>query len=411
MKYFKLLILTLLASMMTSSCECPTECERDISPPSSMILFPIENDYVMGTVEVTCMISDDEGILKVELWVDGIFSGLESTEEPYTFQWSTDQLEDNSRHTLVARAFDINGNVTDSAPVGIIVIQNSDIQVIQELMVRNFIMDDLLTFINKYCSFIEVEGSSRLYSMTITDAKKIFVIPESFGSLEELETLKLPEQEISSLPDEFGNLNNLASLELSSNALTSLSESFGNLTNLDELDLENNALALLPESFGDLSSLYILELGYNGITSLPESFVNLSSLYSLDLEHNELTSLPESLGNLSSLEFLYLSENKLTSLPETIGDLSALGKLELSYNELTSLPASFGNLLELGILHLEYNELTSLPVSFVELSELRSLNLMNNHLYCVEGAAEPPQWLIDFCDPFFGNGYLYMQDC
>ena len=365
MKYFKLLILTLLVSMMTSSCECPTECEHDTSPPSSMIIFPIENDYVMGTVEVTCMISDDEAIMKVELWVDGIFSGLESTEEPYTFQWSTDLLEENTRHTLVARAFDINGNVADSDPVVVTVIQNPDIQVIQELMVDNYIQDDLPAFMDKYCSFTEEGGGSRIKSISIYDSMRISIIPESFGTLEKLESLELPEQAIRSLPDDFGNLNSLSDLDLSSNALVSLPESFGNLSNLCELDLS-----------------------YNELESLPESFGNLSSLTELYLSYNELESLPESFGNLSSLTELYLSYNKLEFLPESIGDLSAL-----------------------DLLHLTQNELTSLPESFADLAMLTSLSLLYNHLYCVDGEEDPPQWLIDFCEQFRFNGSLYSQNC
>jgi len=273
MRYFKTIILTTFIIAIFSSCESPTDSATDTTPPSSIITFPTENDYVTGTVEVTCMASDNEGIEKVELWVDGIFTGLESTEEPFTFQWDTDEFDDNTSHTIVARAYDTNSNVKDSDPVIVIVIQNTDILVVQDLIDWNYLEETLLGFVNSYCVFTEVDGKSRLQQIFFNQTNKIFILPESFVTLTNLEYLYLSNQNLNSLPDEFGNLSNLTTLDLESNELTSLPESFGNLDSLSYLGLKNNQLSSLPESFGNLSNLTTLDLSYNQLTNVSDNIV------------------------------------------------------------------------------------------------------------------------------------------
>ena len=263
MRYFRTIILTSLIIAIFSSCESPTDSANDTTPPSSVITFPTENDYVTGSVEVTCMASDNEGIEKVELWVDGVFTGLESTEEPFTFQWDTDEFDDNTSHTIVARAYDTNSNVKDSDPVIVIVIQNTDILVVQDLIDWNYLEETLLGFVNSYCVFTEVDGKSRLQQIYFSQSNKIFILPESFVTLTNLEYLYLSNQNLNSLPDEFGNLSNLAELNLDYNELTDLPESFGNLSNLTTLYLRDNELTDLPESFGNLSNLTELNLYQN----------------------------------------------------------------------------------------------------------------------------------------------------
>ena len=99
-----------------------------------------------------------------------------------------------------------------------------------------------------------------------------------------------------------------------------------------------------------------------GITSLPESFKNLSNLESLSLNNNQITNLPDSIGNLIKLDYLELDENKLTSLPESI---------------------------------------TNIPYFYY-------LSMGGNHLYCTDSEANPPQWLIDYCQNFcFGLDAQY----
>lgn len=84
-----------------------------ISSPTANQLFPIQ------PVAVTVDGSDNDGIAKVELWVDGKLK-LTTTDQPYTFNWSTAGLV-SGIHSLVAKAYDGAGNVASSAAVSITV--------------------------------------------------------------------------------------------------------------------------------------------------------------------------------------------------------------------------------------------------------------------------------------------------
>ena len=61
----------------------------------------------------------------------------------------------------------------------------------------------------------------------------------------------------------------LQSLFLSSNQLSSLSPEIGKLTSLRSLALGNNQLSSLPPEIGKLTSLRSLALGNNQLSSLP----------------------------------------------------------------------------------------------------------------------------------------------
>lgn len=81
------------------------------------------------------------------------------------------------------------------------------------------------------------------------------------------------------------------SLILDENALSgALPESLGSLTNLQTLRLSGNALSGgLPESLGDLTNLQRLDLGDNQLSgSLPSELVNLTNLEDLDLSDTQL---------------------------------------------------------------------------------------------------------------------------
>ena len=97
---------------------------------------------------------------------------------------------------------------------------------------------------------------------------------------------------IYTLPENFGDLNNLASLYLEWNRISSLPESFKNLTGLMSFYINNNILSELGDSLGNLSNLFFLDLGYNELLSIPESICNLTNLSYLWLFNNNLEFLP-----------------------------------------------------------------------------------------------------------------------
>jgi len=286
----KYLFIVLLGFIPFWGCDDNQLEEVDTISPNAVVTNPVENEYVNGIISVTCMASDNEGIERVELWVDGLYTGLVDIEEPYVFEWSTADYDDNTFHSLIARAIDINGNVTDSEPVKVTVIQNTDILVIRDLIDLNYLNIDLFEFVNSYCSFTNINGNSRLRSLYLNNYEnnKIFILPESFGTLNYLEHFYIPNQSLTSLPESLVNLNNLKVLDLSSNQLTSLPDSFGNLIGLTTLYLEYNQLTSLPDSFGNLIGLTTLYLDNNQLTSLPATFCNLNYDMYIRLYNNML---------------------------------------------------------------------------------------------------------------------------
>jgi hypothetical protein len=169
-------------------------------------------------------------------------------------------------------------------------------------------------------------------------------------------------------------------LYLSKMELTELPESLGTLTQLQYLYLYDNYLTEIPEWMGQLNQLYFLHLFNNMISKLPISLANLSNLQVLHLNSNKLTTLPDSISQLNQLKLLYLNDNELQKLPESLGNLLNLKQLFLNRNELDSLPDSIGRLSQLQLLNLSYNKLTDLSPKLVQLSCFDSISFEGNPL-------------------------------
>lgn len=91
----------------------------DMTTPTVSITSPGDGDTVSGAVAVQVDASDDVGVTGVELLVDGVLHGTDTTA-PYAFTWGTEALQ-NGDHELLARAHDAAGNVGTSAPVTVTV--------------------------------------------------------------------------------------------------------------------------------------------------------------------------------------------------------------------------------------------------------------------------------------------------
>ncbi|MCP8321691.1 MAG: S8 family serine peptidase [archaeon] len=98
---------------------------NDLTPPNVAITYPLDGTTVSGGINVSVDASDDNGILKVELYKDGTLYSTDS-EAPFSFYWDTTS-ESDSLHTLMARAYDTSDNIKDSSTVNVIVSNlNSD---------------------------------------------------------------------------------------------------------------------------------------------------------------------------------------------------------------------------------------------------------------------------------------------
>jgi subtilisin family serine protease len=82
----------------------------DTTAPSVTVLSPTDGATLSGaSVNVTVSTSDDTGVVKVELYVDGTLKGS-STVSPFTIKLSTKKLFSGA-HTMQSRAYDAAGNV------------------------------------------------------------------------------------------------------------------------------------------------------------------------------------------------------------------------------------------------------------------------------------------------------------
>jgi parallel beta-helix repeat protein len=94
----------------------------DTSAPSVSLGAPGSGATVSGSVSVWASASDNVGVAKVDLLVDGSVVGTDSTY-PYAWGWSSTSVGDGG-HTLQARAYDAVGNVGSSSPVSVTVANN-----------------------------------------------------------------------------------------------------------------------------------------------------------------------------------------------------------------------------------------------------------------------------------------------
>ena len=182
------------------------EDEQDTTPPTVTITSPQDGSTVSDSITITCMSSDNEGVEKVELWVDGVSTDIIDNTEPYSLEWNTLTYDDDS-YGITVRSYDTNGNTTDSEPITLVVYKT-----------------------------VELWGV--VYSIENTT-----VLDLSYSGLS------------GSIPPEIGNLTNLIDLRLFNNQLTgSIPPEIGNLTNLTYLYLYYNQLTgLIPESICDLN--------------------------------------------------------------------------------------------------------------------------------------------------------------
>ncbi|XP_044983283.1 disease resistance protein RGA2-like isoform X3 [Hordeum vulgare subsp. vulgare] len=242
--------------------------------------------------------------------------------------------------------------------------------------------------------YIRVLDLSGCLVVRQTTPIKIF-LPSSVLQLKLLRYLDASSLPITSLPESFHTLQNMETLILSNCSLKTLPDSICRLHKLRYLDLAGNArFNKLPDNFHLLTELIFLNMSScSKLTELPDNF-SLESLEHLNLSGcHELKALPHDFGNLENLTFLNLSDcYKISVLPESFCQLKHLKDLNLSdCRALIVLPECFGDLSELESLNLtSCPRLARLPESVCKMTNLRCLNLS----YCL-GMLELPSSLGD----------------
>ncbi|MGH9722028.1 MAG: S8 family serine peptidase [Bryobacteraceae bacterium] len=85
----------------------------DLTAPAVVISTPVSGASVSGPIPVQGSASDNAGVTRIELHIDGQFSSS-TTVSPFSFPWDSRSVA-NGSHTLTVKAFDAAGNVGSSA--------------------------------------------------------------------------------------------------------------------------------------------------------------------------------------------------------------------------------------------------------------------------------------------------------
>lgn len=91
------------------------QAPADSTPPTVSITSPTNGETLFGAITVQAGAADAVGVTRVELYVDGVLRGTDTTV-PYAFTWDTSTVS-NGSHNLLARAYDAVGNTGISPTV------------------------------------------------------------------------------------------------------------------------------------------------------------------------------------------------------------------------------------------------------------------------------------------------------
>ena len=97
----------------------------DTTAPQTAVTSPAAGASVSGTVSVAASATDDVGVARVELYVDGALIGSD-TASPWSWSWDSTSAA-NGSHSLTTRAYDAAGNVGTSAAVSVTVTNGTDV--------------------------------------------------------------------------------------------------------------------------------------------------------------------------------------------------------------------------------------------------------------------------------------------
>ena len=230
---------------------CEDEAEPDTVPPTVTIISPNDGLTVSESVTITCISTDNEGIEKVELWVNDVSTVITYESELYSLFWNIISDDDSSytiikskpyslfwdvtsyndgTYTIIVRSYDTSANITDSEPITLTLIKTVEL----------------------WGDSYSIENTTTL---SLQDNQLTGEIPPEIGSLTNLTHLYLQNNELTGeIPPEIGNLTHLTGLLLYDNQLTgTIPTEIGNLTNLEVLYLSDNQLTgEIPESICNL---------------------------------------------------------------------------------------------------------------------------------------------------------------
>jgi len=102
------------------SLQVTTGAGGDTTAPTTSITAPANGATVSGTVNVTATASDNVGVTKMEIYIDGVLKTSNVNLTSLAFSWNTTTAA-NGAHTITSKAYDAANNVGTSATVNVTV--------------------------------------------------------------------------------------------------------------------------------------------------------------------------------------------------------------------------------------------------------------------------------------------------
>jgi len=101
----------------------------DTTPPTTSVTAPANGATVSGTVTVTATGSDNVGVTKMEIYIDGTLRTSNTNATSISYSWNTTTFA-NGSHTIVSKAYDAANNVGASSNVTVTVSNTTSSQLL-----------------------------------------------------------------------------------------------------------------------------------------------------------------------------------------------------------------------------------------------------------------------------------------
>ena len=106
----------------------------------------------------------------------------------------------------------------------------------------------------------------KVYKLSVTNQKKLKVLPKEIGTLRNLQLLNISNCKIKELPLEIKECKNLQDVNFSGNKIRFLPAEMRELKHMEVLYIGHNRLFELPSWFGTLTKLRRLDISRNALT-------------------------------------------------------------------------------------------------------------------------------------------------
>lgn len=112
--------LILVGLLLLAGCAKEEPTAVDDKAPTVEVTFPHSNTSVSQLVLITIEAEDNEGVVRVELYIDETLRFTDE-EAPWEYNWETINYANGSKHSIMAKAYDAAGNSGSSEEVNVVV--------------------------------------------------------------------------------------------------------------------------------------------------------------------------------------------------------------------------------------------------------------------------------------------------